>query len=107
VTEPPAPFAGLPRKLRAEARLRREKLAEAPGLSPQATSDLKRVFRDFQRERGGVIAGERVRDMKDPAGRVPGGVWCSGCRRDAHSADMTSLMAARAADWSAIFFPVA
>ena len=43
MTEPPAPFAGLPRKLRAEARLRREKLAEAPGLSSRATSDLKRV----------------------------------------------------------------
>jgi hypothetical protein len=43
VTEPPAPFAGLLRELRAEARLRREKLAEAPGLSPRATSDLKRV----------------------------------------------------------------
>jgi len=43
VTEPPAPFAGLLRELHAEARLRREKLAEAPDLSPRATSDLKRV----------------------------------------------------------------
>jgi hypothetical protein len=43
VTEPPAPFAGLLRELRAAAGMRREKLAEAPGLSPQATSDLKRV----------------------------------------------------------------
>jgi transcriptional regulator with XRE-family HTH domain len=43
VTEPPAPFADLLREPRAEARLRREKLAEAPGLSPRATSDLERV----------------------------------------------------------------
>ena len=43
MTEPPAPFAGLLRELCAEARLRQEKLAEAPGLSPRATSDLKRV----------------------------------------------------------------
>ena len=43
MTEPPAPFAGLLRELRAAAGMRREKLAEAPGLSPQATSDLKRV----------------------------------------------------------------
>jgi hypothetical protein len=38
VTEPPAPFADVLREPRAEARLRREKLAEAPGLSPRATS---------------------------------------------------------------------
>jgi len=43
VTEPPAPFAGLLRELRAAAGMRREKLAEAPGLSPRETSDLKRV----------------------------------------------------------------
>jgi hypothetical protein len=30
---------------------------------------ITRMFRDVQRERGGVIAGERVRDMKGPAGR--------------------------------------
>ncbi len=56
-----------------------------------------------RRERGGVIAGERVRDMKGP----PGGAWCSWCRRGVHSAEMTSLMAARAADWSTIFLAVA
>jgi hypothetical protein len=67
------------------------------------------LFCDAQRERGGVTAGERMRDMKGPAvaGRLPDGAWCSWCRRGAHSVDMTSLMAARAADWSAIFFPVA
>ena len=40
MAEQPAPFAGVPR---AEAGLRREKLAEEPGLSPRATSDPKRV----------------------------------------------------------------
>src|SRR6266496_1407561 len=64
------------------------------------------LFRVVQRERGGVIAGERMRDMKGPAGRLPGGAWCSWCRRGAHSADMTSLTAARAAVWSTIFLPV-
>ena len=39
MTEPSAPFADVLREPRAEARLRREKLAEAPGLSPRATSD--------------------------------------------------------------------
>ena len=43
MTEPPAPFADVLQEPRAEARLRREKLAEAPGLSPRATSDLTRV----------------------------------------------------------------
>ena len=43
MTEPPAPFADVLREPGAEARLRREKLAETPGLSPRATSDLKRV----------------------------------------------------------------
>jgi hypothetical protein len=39
VTEPPTPSADVLREPRAEARLRREKLAEAPYLSPRATSD--------------------------------------------------------------------
>jgi hypothetical protein len=43
VTEPSAPFADVLREPHADAGLRREKLAEAPGLSPRATSDLKRV----------------------------------------------------------------
>jgi hypothetical protein len=37
VTEPPALFADVLREPRAEARLRRQKLAEAPGLRPRAT----------------------------------------------------------------------
>jgi len=43
VTAPPAPSADVLREPRAEARLRHQKLAEAPDLSPRATSDLKRV----------------------------------------------------------------
>ena len=43
MTAPPAPSPDVQREPRAEARLRREKLAETPDLSPRATSDLKRV----------------------------------------------------------------
>jgi tetratricopeptide (TPR) repeat protein/transcriptional regulator with XRE-family HTH domain len=42
VAEPPAPFAGLLRKLRVEAGLTQEELAEAAGLSPRSISDLER-----------------------------------------------------------------
>jgi transcriptional regulator with XRE-family HTH domain len=43
VAQPPAPsFAGLLRRLRAEAGLTQEELAEAAGLSPRSVSDLER-----------------------------------------------------------------
>src|SRR6204780_4013453 len=42
VAEPPVTFAALLRKLRAEARLTQEELAEAAGLSPRSVSDLER-----------------------------------------------------------------
>jgi tetratricopeptide (TPR) repeat protein/transcriptional regulator with XRE-family HTH domain len=42
VAEPPVTFAGLLRKLRTEARLTQEELAEATGLSPRSVSDLER-----------------------------------------------------------------
>jgi len=42
VTVPPVPFAGVLRRLRAEAGLTQEELAEAAGLSPRAISDLER-----------------------------------------------------------------
>jgi transcriptional regulator with XRE-family HTH domain len=42
VTEPPVTFAGLLRKLRTEAWLTQEELAEAAGLSPRSISDLER-----------------------------------------------------------------
>ena len=75
--------------------------------SHQQVFDPQALFRDAQRERRGVVGSERVCDSRNPAWRVPGGVCCSWCRRGAHSAEMTSLMAARAADWSTIFLPVA
>jgi len=42
VAEPPVTFAGLLRKLRAEARLTQEELAEASGVRPRSVSDLER-----------------------------------------------------------------
>jgi tetratricopeptide (TPR) repeat protein/transcriptional regulator with XRE-family HTH domain len=42
VAEPPVRFAGVLRKLRAEAGLTQEELADAAGLSPRAVSDLER-----------------------------------------------------------------
>jgi transcriptional regulator with XRE-family HTH domain len=42
VAEPPVTFAALLRKLRTEARLTQEELAEATGLSPRSISDLER-----------------------------------------------------------------
>jgi len=42
VAEPPVTFAALLRKLRTEARLTQEELAEAAGLSPRSVSDLER-----------------------------------------------------------------
>ena len=42
MAEPPVTFAGLLRKLRTEARLTQEELADATGLSPRSISDLER-----------------------------------------------------------------
>ena len=42
VAEPPVTFAGLLRKLRTDARLTQEELAEAAALSPRSVSDLER-----------------------------------------------------------------
>jgi transcriptional regulator with XRE-family HTH domain len=41
VAEPPVTFAGQLRKLRAEARLTQQELAEATGLSPRSISGLE------------------------------------------------------------------
>jgi hypothetical protein len=41
-------------------------------------SQLTTVFRDVQGEHGGVIAGERVLDMKDPAWRCRAGFGVHG-----------------------------
>jgi len=42
VAEPPVPFAGVLRRLRAGTGLTQEELAGAAGLSPRAISDLER-----------------------------------------------------------------
>ena len=42
MAEPPVPFDGVLRRLRAEAGLTQEELAKAAGLSPRAISDLER-----------------------------------------------------------------
>lgn len=43
-------------------------------MTPNSSGSLTGLFRDAQRERCGVIGGERVRDSKAPPGG-PGGAW--------------------------------
>ena len=50
VEEPALTFAGLLRRLRAEARLTQEELAEAAGLSPRSVSDLERGINQTARK---------------------------------------------------------
>ena len=66
-----------------------------------------RLLRAIHGEHRGVIGGERVCDSRNPAPWCRAGPWCSWCRLDAHSAEMTSLTAARAADRSTIFLTAA
>jgi hypothetical protein len=62
------------------------------------------MFGDVRGERGGVIGGERVRDMRSPVGGCRARLDVHSVVGGAHSADMTSLMAARSADCSTTFF---
>jgi transcriptional regulator with XRE-family HTH domain len=58
VTEPELSFAGLLRKLRTEAKLTQEELAEAAGLSPRSVSDLERgITRTAHKDTGVLLAG--------------------------------------------------
>src|SRR5262244_868256 len=58
VEEPALTFAGLLRRLRAEARLTQEELAEAAGLSPRSVSDLERgINRTARKETAVLLAG--------------------------------------------------
>jgi len=50
--------------------------ARSPHRSPPARS--RYLFRNVQRERDGASDGERVRDMKGPARRLPGGAGVHG-----------------------------
>jgi tetratricopeptide (TPR) repeat protein/transcriptional regulator with XRE-family HTH domain len=56
--EPALTFAGLLRRLRAEARLTQEELAEAAGLSPRSVSDLERgINRTARKDTAVLLAG--------------------------------------------------
>ena len=58
VEEPALTFAGLLQRLRAEARLTQEELAEAAGLSPRSVSDLERgINRTARKETAVLLAG--------------------------------------------------
>jgi len=87
VTDQPAPeFAGLLRKLRTEARLTQEDLAEAAGLSPRSISDLERgVNRTAHKETARLLAdalhliGPARAEFEAVArGRLPGGAGTGG-----------------------------
>ena len=79
MTEPVVEFANLLRRLRAEAGLTQEELAEAAGLSPRTVSDLERgVNRTAHKDTAGLLAG--ALGMTDPVrgvfvaaarGRIP------------------------------------
>jgi DNA-binding XRE family transcriptional regulator len=53
--EPAVTFAGLLRRLRAEAGLTQEELAEAAGLSPRSVSDLERGVNRTARKQSAVL----------------------------------------------------
>src|SRR5215813_6324023 len=56
--EPALTFAGLLRRLRAEARLTQEELAEAAGVSPRSVSDLERgINRTARKDTAVLLAG--------------------------------------------------
>src|SRR5215475_2191848 len=58
VEDPGLTFAGLLRRLRAEARLTQEELADAAGLSPRSVSDLERgINRTARKETAVLLAG--------------------------------------------------
>jgi tetratricopeptide (TPR) repeat protein/DNA-binding XRE family transcriptional regulator len=86
VPEPPVTFAGLLRKLRTEARLTQEELAEAAGLSPRSVSDLERgVSRTAHRDTIRLLADAlqligpaRAQFEAAGRGRDPGGPGTSG-----------------------------
>jgi tetratricopeptide (TPR) repeat protein/DNA-binding XRE family transcriptional regulator len=86
VAEPPAVFARLLRKLRTEARLTQEELAEAAGLSPRSISDLERgINRTAHKDTARLLADAlhltgpgRAEFEAVARGRVPGGAGLGG-----------------------------
>jgi tetratricopeptide (TPR) repeat protein/transcriptional regulator with XRE-family HTH domain len=66
VAEPPVTFAALLRKLRTEARLTQEELAEAARLSPRSVSDLERGIAAMPRRETVRLLADALR-LADPA----------------------------------------
>src|ERR1700683_2066055 len=66
VAEPPVTFAGLLRKLRTEARLTQEELADATGLSPPSISALERGIATTPRRDTIRLIADALR-LADPA----------------------------------------
>src|SRR5271168_2662931 len=67
VAEPPVTFAALLRKLRAEARLTQEELAEAARLSPRSVSDLERGIATVpRRETVRLRSEEHTSELQSP-----------------------------------------
>ena len=60
MAEPGLSFAGLLRRLRAEARLTQEELAEAAGLSPRSVSDLERGINRTARKDTALLLAEAL-----------------------------------------------
>jgi len=60
VAEPAPTFAGLLRRLRTEARLTQEELAEAAGLSPRSVSDLERGINRTARKASAVMLADAL-----------------------------------------------
>ncbi|MGH3407595.1 MAG: helix-turn-helix domain-containing protein [Streptosporangiaceae bacterium] len=61
MTEPGLSFAGLLRRLRGEARLTQEELAEAAGLSPRSVSDLERGINRTARKDTALLLADALR----------------------------------------------
>jgi tetratricopeptide (TPR) repeat protein/transcriptional regulator with XRE-family HTH domain len=69
VAEPPVTFADLLRKLRTEARLTQEELAEAAGLSPRTVSDLERGINRTARKDTAVLLADAL-GLAGPVSRL-------------------------------------
>jgi transcriptional regulator with XRE-family HTH domain len=68
VAEPPATLAVLLRKLRSDAGLTQEELAEAAGLSPRSVSDLERGVNKTARKDTARLLAESVNLYGAPSG---------------------------------------
>ena len=92
VAEPPVTFAGLLRKLRTEARLTQEELADAARLSPRAVSDLERGINRTARKDTAVLLAD-VLGLAEPVRAV----FVAAARGRAPAADVLTAMRGEAA----------